>query len=57
MWINATNSGPCQPLCSEATPQGRKKTTLNQTLLNGNNICMVGYPFLKMHTVDDPTLW
>ena len=26
---------------SEATPQGRKKTKLNQTLLNGNNICMV----------------
>lgn len=28
---------------SEHTPQGRKKTKLNQTLLNGNNICMVCY--------------
>jgi hypothetical protein len=27
--------------CSEITPQGRKKTRLAQTLLNGNNICMV----------------
>lgn len=26
---------------SEETPQGRKTTKLNQTLLNGNNICMV----------------
>jgi hypothetical protein len=26
---------------SETTPQGRKKTRLAQTLLNGNNICMV----------------
>jgi len=26
---------------SETTPQGRKTTKLNQTLLNGNNICMV----------------
>ncbi|KAI0721362.1 Sm-like ribonucleoprotein [Cerioporus squamosus] len=25
----------------ETTPQGKKKTTLNQTLLNGNNICML----------------
>ncbi|RPD81924.1 hypothetical protein L226DRAFT_607145 [Lentinus tigrinus ALCF2SS1-7] len=25
----------------ETTAQGRKKTTLNQTLLNGNNICML----------------
>ncbi|KAG8219729.1 hypothetical protein J3R82DRAFT_698, partial [Butyriboletus roseoflavus] len=27
---------------SEVTPQGQKKTQLAQTLLNGNNICMVG---------------
>lgn len=27
---------------SENTPQGQKKTQLAQTLLNGNNICMVG---------------
>jgi len=26
---------------SETTPQGKKKTRLAQTLLNGNNICMV----------------
>jgi len=26
---------------SETTPQGKKTTKLNQTLLNGNNICMV----------------
>lgn len=26
---------------SEITPQGKKKTKLAQTLLNGNNICMV----------------
>ncbi|KAG9314285.1 Sm-like ribonucleoprotein [Chiua virens] len=26
----------------EVTPQGKKKTQLAQTLLNGNNICMVG---------------
>ncbi|KAI9461823.1 like-Sm ribonucleoprotein, partial [Boletus coccyginus] len=25
----------------EMTPQGRKKTQLAQTLLNGNNICML----------------
>jgi len=25
----------------EDTPQGKKKTKLNQTLLNGNNICML----------------
>ena len=25
---------------SETTPEGRKQTKLNQTLLNGNNICM-----------------
>jgi len=25
----------------EETPQGRKTTKLNQTLLNGNNICML----------------
>ncbi|KAK0478253.1 LSM domain-containing protein [Armillaria novae-zelandiae] len=25
----------------EATPQGKKKTHLAQTLLNGNNICML----------------
>ncbi|EAU93207.1 hypothetical protein CC1G_10275 [Coprinopsis cinerea okayama7 len=25
----------------ENTPQGRKKTKLTQTLLNGNNICML----------------
>ncbi|KAF9642265.1 Sm-like ribonucleoprotein, partial [Thelephora ganbajun] len=25
----------------ETTPQGKKTTKLNQTLLNGNNICMV----------------
>ncbi|KAL4069690.1 hypothetical protein V8B97DRAFT_1968723 [Scleroderma yunnanense] len=25
----------------ETTSQGRKKTNLNQTLLNGNNICML----------------
>ena len=33
---------------SEITPQGRKATPLAQTLLNGNNICMVSirwYPF------------
>lgn len=29
------------PTCSETTPEGRKKTKLTQTLLNGNNICMV----------------
>lgn len=28
-------------ICSETTPQGKKTTELNQTLLNGNNICMV----------------
>lgn len=28
-------------ICSEATPQGKKQTKLQQTLLNGNNICMV----------------
>ncbi|KAH0838232.1 hypothetical protein J3R83DRAFT_6487, partial [Lanmaoa asiatica] len=28
-------------LFSETTPQGRKKTQLAQTLLNGNNICML----------------
>jgi hypothetical protein len=27
--------------CSEMTPKGRKSTKLAQTLLNGNNICMV----------------
>lgn len=26
---------------SEITPEGRKQTKLSQTLLNGNNICMV----------------
>jgi hypothetical protein len=32
---------------SEITPQGRKTTRLHQTLLNGNNICMVrGQPRL-----------
>jgi len=25
----------------ETTPQGKKTTKLNQTLLNGNNICML----------------
>jgi len=25
----------------ETTPQGKKETKLNQTLLNGNNICML----------------
>jgi len=25
----------------ETTPQGKKQTKLNQTLLNGNNICML----------------
>jgi len=25
----------------ENTPQGKKATKLNQTLLNGNNICML----------------
>ena len=35
---------PDSVLCrySETTPQGKKTTKLNQTLLNGNNICMVG---------------
>lgn len=28
-------------LCSETTPEGRKKTQLGQTLLNGNNIAMI----------------
>jgi hypothetical protein len=28
---------------SEVTAQGRKSTKLAQTLLNGNNICMVGF--------------
>jgi U6 snRNA-associated Sm-like protein LSm5 len=32
----------------ETTPQGQKKTALAQTLLNGNNICMVG------PALDDP---
>lgn len=32
---------------SETTPQGKKTTKLNQTLLNGNNICMVSaLPFV-----------
>jgi U6 snRNA-associated Sm-like protein LSm5 len=28
---------------SETTPQGKKKTQLAQTLLNGNNICMASH--------------
>jgi hypothetical protein len=32
--------------CSEVTPQGRKRSKLAQTLLNGNNICMVGIQVL-----------
>ena len=40
-------------LRSENTPQGRKKTKLNQTLLNGNNICMVGDVDVKCSVVTD----
>ena len=39
---------------SETTPQGKKKTKLNQTLLNGNNICMVGT--LSSDSTTDPTI-
>ena len=34
---------------SENTPTGRKATKLNQTLLNGNNICMVRHNSLTSH--------
>ena len=33
---------------SETTPEGKKKTKLHQTPLNGNNICMVCV-FLSVH--------
>ena len=36
---------------SEITPKGRKSTKLAQTLLNGNNICMVSSPFPVRHNV------
>lgn len=32
---------PQTTFSSETTPQGKKTTKLAQTLLNGNNICMV----------------
>lgn len=35
------NYGLTLHLCSENTPEGRKKTQLGQTLLNGNNIAMI----------------
>lgn len=44
------------PRCShpsEITPKGRKSTKLAQTLLNGNNICMVS-PFFSSSNV---ALW
>jgi hypothetical protein len=39
---------------SEMTPKGRKATKLAQTLLNGNNICMVMRSYLILH---DVVLW
>lgn len=36
-------------LYSDTTPEGRKKTKLAQTLLNGNNICMVRRPLASLH--------
>jgi hypothetical protein len=36
---------------SEMTPKGRKATKLAQTLLNGNNICMVMRSSLILHDV------
>ncbi|KXN83650.1 U6 snRNA-associated Sm-like protein LSm5 [Leucoagaricus sp. SymC.cos] len=35
----------------EATPEGRKKTKLSQTLLNGNNICMVCLDYINHFTI------
>jgi hypothetical protein len=47
-------------LSSEMTPKGRKVTKLAQTLLNGNNICMVVHFCLYYTTlalgVDDALL-
>ena len=40
---------------SEITPKGRKVTKLAQTLLNGNNICMVMMHFsLILHKICGP---
>ena len=42
--VIVTPSRPSSRCYSETTPQGKKKTELNQTLLNGNNICLVSTP-------------
>jgi len=38
---------------SEITPKGRKSTKLAQTLLNGNNICMVSPVFVQRRPTDE----